>query len=118
MFSLKKEILRQDKTKKYMDVTWVALERFPEDYLKQLEYVKENGTKQHYALWLADRVQYLSSLSFGKKLELTSSDTDLIGRSLMDALRYMQQDLPEGVYDYIVNKMENSMLEIMKQLSK
>jgi len=115
MFATK--IVMQDKTKEYMDVTWESLEKYPKDYKMQLKYVKENGTKQHYALWLANRLQYVSSLKSGREIKIDGANIDLICRSLMDALRHMQSNLPEGVYGYITSKMEDSMLDIVNKLN-
>ncbi|MBO9129135.1 hypothetical protein [Bacillus sp. 165] len=114
----KKKIICHDDSEEYKDIIIESQEKHPNDYLKQLEYVRDNGTKQHYSMWLADRLQYVSTMNRWEKLELKGAHTDLIGRSLLNALSHMQTDLPDGVYDYIIEKMETTILDVIKHLTK
>jgi hypothetical protein len=40
---------------------------------------------------------------------------DNILRGFWDALRHMQEDLPEGLYRYIVSKTEKPMMKVLKK---
>lgn len=111
-----RKIAKLGKDKQYMDVTWAALEKYPKDYSMQLKYVKDHGTKQQYAFWMVDRLQDLSYLKSGKKIEINCSDIELIFRSFKDSQKHMQPNLPEGVYNYIVNRMEDSILDIVNKI--
>ncbi|UYZ01171.1 hypothetical protein OJ967_12120 [Peribacillus frigoritolerans] len=120
MSIFKKKIIRHDSSEEYKDLWIAAQNEYPENYLRQLKYVKEKGTKQQYALFLAQTLQYVSSSATASsiKLNLTSGHIDLLSRSLLDALRHMQEDLPDEVYDYNIYNIEDVVQDVIKQVGK
>ncbi|MEY8732539.1 hypothetical protein AB9M92_09825 [Peribacillus frigoritolerans] len=118
MSIFKKKSIRHDSSEEYKDLWIAAQNEYPEDYLRQLKYVKEKGTKQQYALFLAQTLQYVSSSASSIKLNLTSGHINLLSRSLLDALRHMQEDLPDEVYDYNIYNIEDVVQDVIKQVGK
>jgi hypothetical protein len=49
-------------------------------------------------------------------LKIPASDVDFILRALTDSLKHMQDDLPDGVYDYLNSKMTKPLKRILKQI--
>lgn len=111
-----KEIIKHDRSDAYLKITSEAEKMYPNNILLQLSYIEANGTPQQYALalvWAAQKacVPHRDRM----KLKVPASDMDFILRALTDSLRHMQEDLPDGVYDYINSKMTKPLKNILKQ---
>lgn len=111
-----KEIIRHDSSDAYLKITHEAENMYPNNVLMQLGYIEHNGTPQQYALALVSAAQKACVPHREiTKLKIPASDMDFILRALTDSMRHMQEDLPDGVYDYIISKMTKPLKNILKQ---
>lgn len=111
-----KIIIRHDQSENYVNLLKEAQLNHPGDPFDQLEYVRENGTLQDYALFLVSTVCTLCICSKNMRFSVKATEMDFILRSFSDALSHMQEDLPDGVYYYIVSKMNDPLMKVLKKI--
>lgn len=114
----KEKIVRQDNKTNYHDITEKAYHSAPDDIIAQIEYVKENGTSQHYIMFLVSKAQVeLSNYPTlrGKDMIFKQGTVEYLLRGILDALKHMQDNLPEGVFEYITGNLEPAMINILQE---
>ena len=84
---------------------------------EQFLWLKDNKdlTDQQTVHGMVELVQQNFNVHTGKKVSLTDGDIDVLMRGLKDALKHMQKDLPQGVYNYIRNNIEDTLEKVIKQ---
>ncbi|MCG8483104.1 MAG: hypothetical protein MJA31_07330 [Clostridia bacterium] len=116
----KKKPVRHDDNESFQKLLFEARRKYKGDYLRQLQYMKEKGNKQSYIMGLLTIAQLDFSLSsnHGKEIKFEVINLDYLYRGILDAVRHMQEDLPEGVYDYIQSGIETFVLKSLEQVDK
>ncbi|MEK4448660.1 hypothetical protein N1I81_22760 [Bacillus sp. FSL M8-0052] len=91
-----------------------------DDPYDQFKWLKENKelTSQQSVIGMVNLVQMNFNVSQGEKVVLNDGEIDWLMRGFSDALKHMQKDLPEGVYRYIKNNIEDALEHIIKQQKK
>lgn len=108
-----KEITRRKKTKEYNDLATAAYQRYPEDKIERVKYVKVNGTKQDYLLYLLCILQDWAT-GTGCRFDLfddvnATFDSCKIGglfSAISLAVDYLDYDTPDEILDYIIRKLD------------
>lgn len=87
-----------------------------ENPYEQFLWLKNNKnlTDQQSVHGMVDLVQQNFNAHTGKKVSLTDGEIDLIMRGFKDALKHMQKNLPQGVYNYIKYNIEDTLEKIIK----
>lgn len=114
----KKELYRHDNSKEYLDVVIEAENKYRDNPIAKLEYVKKTGTAQDYLMALATTAQQVTSLAMIGDYSTTEPDIgkyDCLYRGIMDAVSHMDRDLPEGVFLYIINNVEGFTLDVIRR---
>jgi len=114
----KEKIIRQDNKDDYNDITEKAYHSAPDDIIAQIEYVKKNGTTQHYIMFLVSKAQVELShypTLRGNDMILKQGTVEYMLRGILDALRHMQDNLPEGVFEFITGNLEPAMINILHE---
>lgn len=116
MFKKKQEVVDLYRDKEYLDVIIESQKKFPGDPLSELDYLKKNSNVKHYTMRLIQlaQLELCNRPNLHKNMEIYPGLVEYMLRAFCDAIGHMQKDLPEGVYDYILNKSDTFMLECIK----
>lgn len=84
---------------------------------EQFKWLKESRdlTDQQCVIGMVNLVQMNFNVHQEEKVVLSDGEIDCLMRGFADALRHMQEDLPEGVYHYINNNVEDALEHAIKQ---
>lgn len=106
----KQKIERQDERKTYLDVVGKAQEngRNLEEQLKYLEVCQAAPQDKMLAIITLIQQEYaIYIVNHSGKVEIPVKSMEYFLRGLLDMARHMQSNLPDGVYDYILNNSES-----------
>ncbi len=108
MFGGKKKPETKDpfRDPEYVEAIIEAGEKFPDDPLKQLEYLSTNYNKKFKVMRMLQLAQNNLSLNGHGDIELYSGTLDWFVRGMLDAVAHMKDDLPDGVYGTINTNIE------------
>lgn len=120
MFGLnkKKEIRKQTRDPEYIKAWIEADEKFPKDPLRQIEYLGEKYGPKFKVMRMLELAQANLSINHKGDVELFAGTLDWFVRGTLDAVDHMQDDLPEGVYQYINTNIEPVSKKIIQYKSK
>ncbi len=115
-FFKKKEIVRLDDTKEYKDIAISIRNKFPDNPLKQLEEW-EKQPSEYRVMGISEVVQHFLAHQQGKSANLGAGQIELLYRSLLDLSRHLQENLPDGVYDYNYYNIQGVSKYLLKDIS-
>ncbi len=120
MFGLnkKKEIKKQTRDPEYIKAKIEANEKFPDDPLNQIEYLFENYGPKFKVMRMLELAQFNLSINPNGNVELFAGTLDWFIRGTLDAVDHMEDDLPDGVYEYINTNIEPVSKKIIQYKSK
>ncbi|MGM7634179.1 hypothetical protein [Bacillus sp. Hm123] len=122
MFKKKDKIVADPyRSMEYVNAIREATEKNPEDVSAQLNYIR----KQYGAKFHVMRMAEISHIQLNESKAADISFHPIVLRNMMsafmDAFAHMQEDLPDGVYNYIENKSDSffyKCIEETKSLEK
>lgn len=117
LFGKKEQIVDRTRRDEYYNITKAAFENEPNDVLKQLKYVKDNGKPENYLTFLLQEGQ--KSVAYSNtpsKLSHSKTQVDYILRLYLDSVAHMQNNLPDGVYEYAIPMVEGFVESTIKQV--
>ncbi|MBG9812376.1 hypothetical protein ABD68_12450 [Bacillus endophyticus] len=87
---------------------------------EQFLWLKNNKelSSQQSTIGMVELAQMNFNVHKGETIHLNDGEVDYLMRGLGDALRHMQEDLPEGVWHYIKSHIEDSLEHAIKQSTK
>lgn len=120
MFNSKKkaEIIDHTKDPKYAEAKRVAEEKFPDDPFKQLDYLSTNYSHKFKVMRMLQLAQNNLSLNGRGDVELYAGNLEWFARGMLDAVAHMQDDLPDGVYEFIITNIESVSKTMIEYKSK
>ncbi len=120
MFGGKKkaEIIKHTRDPKYIDAKIEAEEKFPGDPLNQVEYLSDNYGPKFKVIRMLELAQFNLSINHKGNVELFAGTLDWFIRGALDAVDHMQDDLPDGVYQYIDKNISPVSKKIIEYKSK
>lgn len=115
MFNQK--IMMLDSNPEYIKLYSEAQEKFPDQPLNQLNYIKSKGNPQFTAIASAMIAQsvFVHPARLKEDYVFSGSSLDYFYRGLLDAIRHLDEYLPDGVFQYICSKTESFVELSLKQ---
>ncbi|CUB08925.1 hypothetical protein SAMN04487767_106239 [Bacillus wiedmannii] len=120
MFGKEDMPYKHNDSQEYKQLISEAYNKYPENQLDALKYVKEKGGVHNYITFLLEITQseliHESSKSSGEqnKYEFSAGQLEFMLRGFYDAVNHMPNDLPHGVYNYISNRSEDFLLKCLE----
>jgi len=114
----KKEIVRHDDNKEFMNLWCEVQEKYPENIEKQLEFFRKHDNAQFRLLGEISLVQGYLARNLGQKIDTSTNELEFLFRSLLDLARHAQKNLPDGVHDYNFYNLDLVVNNILKKVEK
>ncbi|MGK5512193.1 hypothetical protein [Brevibacillus formosus] len=117
MFKKKeKQIVNQYAEEEYRNLLHHVQVKFPDEPLEQVEYVRQNNDSRYYVMMLVEIAQreLAKRPTLSEEMNISPMLLEYMLRGFMDAVAHMQDELPEGVYDYIKNKSDTFLLKCIE----
>lgn len=115
MFEIKKGNKEKTNESEFAELLRQAQEEYPYDPQKQIEFFRNEQSSAKYELLGFLKVMELNLSERYQTFEVSSEGMDYIFRSLIDLSVHLKEDLPDGVYAYTLNNLENISDYILKQ---
>ncbi|HEY8344263.1 MAG TPA: hypothetical protein VIL66_03625 [Bacillota bacterium] len=106
--------LHQDK--EYVDLFSQA-QKHSDNPMEQIEYVrKQNVSKKHELMFLIEMSQmyFANHPTLSEPITFEPPAIENTLRGLMEAVNHMQKDLPDGVYEFILNRMDHFLIKCLE----
>ncbi len=106
---LEPRIIRHDDDPMYRSLRRAAYKAYPEDPAARLVVFQALGTPQQVLLALCELVQQQAHhllLVEAEPFHVSSFEVDLLWRALLVLTRHLQNDLPDGLYAYLLENLE------------
>src|SRR5699024_5819663 len=92
-------------------------QEYSDDPLEQLNWINEHDelTYKQKVMNMASITQVSFNNPEHKEIKLSNNEIDIIMRGIINTLNHMQEELPEGEYNYIYKRINQTLIEIMKK---
>lgn len=111
---------KHNDSKEYKQLICEAYNKYPDNNLEALKYVKEKGGEHDYITFLLEITQSELINESAKssweqnKYEFSAGQLEFMLRGFYDAVNHIPKDLPHGVYKYISNRSEDFLLKCLE----
>lgn len=101
-----KPIIDHYRSHDYINAKIQVTKSFPNSFISQVEEMKRLYGSKFHVMYMAEVTQTQLRDTNNGEIKLNPFLLEYMTRGFIDAIAHMQEDLPEGVYEYIENKTD------------